>query len=113
MKNISKFLNSSNCDFCKYLLQTLDDVKTICLCLKTHWICCWICYKGCLKHINTLLGGDLDMVLTLKTNVIVMVIFTGCEFLSVLWILVLLAFGSYFLETLEVFFGEICAMCLK
>ena len=32
-----------------------------------------------------------------------MVIFTGCEFLLVLWILVLLAFGSHLLETLEVF----------
>ena len=33
----------------------------------------------------------------------VMVIFTSCEFLSVLWIPVLLAFGSHLLETLEAF----------
>ena len=35
--------------------------------------------------------------------VMVMVIFTSCEFLSVLWISVLLAFGSHLLETLEAF----------
>ena len=102
-KIISEFLNSSNYDFHKYLLQTLVAIKTICLCLKTRCLCCWICYKGCLKHINTLLGGDLALVLTLKNNVIVMVIFIGCEFLSVLRISVLLAFGSHILETLEVF----------
>ena len=71
---------------------------------KTRCLCCWICSKGCLKHINTLLCEDLALVLTLKKkNVIVMVIFTGCEFLSVLQIPFLLAFGSHFLETLEVF----------
>ena len=33
----------------------------------------------------------------------VMVIFTSCEIASVLWIPVLLAFGSHLLETLEAF----------
>ena len=36
MTDISKILKSSNYDFQKYLLQTLDAVKTICLCLKLN-----------------------------------------------------------------------------
>ena len=35
-------------------------------CLKIHWICCQICYKDCITHVNTLLGGDLALVLILK-----------------------------------------------
>ena len=72
MKNTSEILNSSNYDLHKYLLQILVAVKTICLCLKTRCLCCWICYKGCLKHVNTLLCGDLALVLTLMLMCIVL-----------------------------------------